>query len=168
MTLSGTKKRGGAAAPSPGYAAGIFFLLWAAFGWWGVLSNAPLMATFGAPGLDPGPAMLPIMICSALTAGGVWLLARGLLARDPGVEGIRPGHLATPALFLSSALVAALLIGVLGFDIPAFVFIACWLAALGGRGASPLRRCGVSLALAALVVAGIHLVFVQLLRAPLP
>lgn len=166
--MSETEKPDGAAAPSPGYAAGIFFLLWAALGWRGVLSNAPLMKTLGAPGLDPGPAMLPLMTCSALTAGGLWLVFRGLLARDPGVEGIRLGHLATPALFLSSALAAGLLIGALGFDLPAFAFIACWLAALGGRGSPLWRRCAVSLALAAVVVAGIHLIFVQLLRAPLP
>lgn len=156
-----------AAAP-PGIAAGIFFLLWAALGWYGVLTNAPLVATFRAPGLDPGPAILSAMACLALSGGGLWLLVTGLLARNPGHAPVTIRALALPALFLATALVVACLIGPFGFRLPALVFAVGWLTFLGKAQPVWWKRIALSLLLGAGIIGAIEIIFVQVLRVPLP
>ncbi len=158
----------GQPASRPGYAAGLFFLVWAALGWYGIFSNAPLIDSFGAQSLDPGPAILPIMVCTGLTAGGLWLLVTGLIARNPGYDRVPSRMLAVPALFLLSALLTALLIGFAGFRGPAFLFAAVWLIVLNGRQPVWWKRIVHSLVLAAVIVGFIQFVFVTLLRVPLP
>lgn len=152
----------------PGFGAGVFFLIWAALGWYGVLSNAPLIASFGGPGLDPGPSILPMLASSALTAGGFFLVLRGVVTRNFGVMRVPLRVVAVPLLFLASALIAGGLIGIFGFIIPGFVFAALWLVLLNARQKIWWKRIGFSLLLAALVITLIQIVFVQLLRVPLP
>jgi hypothetical protein len=166
--VSDSDKRDSTAPQPPGYGAGIFFLVWAAIGWYGVLFSPALMAAFRAPGLDPGPAILPMLVSAALTAGGAWLVLRGLMTRNSGVKHIQLHILAIPVLFLLSALLAALLIGFVGFVVPSFVFAFVWLAALNRQQRVWWKRIGLALLLAAAFTALIQIVFVQLLRVPLP
>lgn len=154
--------------PPPGYAAGIFFLVWAAVGWYGILFNPPLIATFRGPGLDPGPSILPIIVSIALSAGGLWLVFRGAMMRNSGLKNV-PLHVAAiPMLFLLSALLTAILIGFVGFRLPAFVFAALWLFVLSAQQRILWKRITFSVVLAAAIILLIQTVFVQLLRVPLP
>ncbi|BCH31293.1 hypothetical protein MesoLjLc_32230 [Mesorhizobium sp. L-8-10] len=57
---------------------GIFFGLWAGFGWYGHLGNAQLGEDFG---LDPGPGLLPAIVLSVLTLGALVLAGMGLVER---------------------------------------------------------------------------------------
>lgn len=166
--MSDTENTGNDPARPPGYAAGAFFLVWAAVGWYAILFNDRLMSTFGTPQLDPGPALLPIAVCSALTAGGLWFLLSGFLTRNAGLERVAPRFLIVPALFLITALLTALLIRFFGFRIPAFSFTAIWLFVLGGNRSVLWKRAGISVLLAAVISVLIQVVFVQLLRVPLP
>ncbi|SEO01148.1 Tripartite tricarboxylate transporter TctB family protein [Pseudorhodobacter antarcticus] len=166
--MSDIDKRESIAPPPPGYGAGIFFLAWAAVGWYGVLFSPTLMASFTAPGLDPGAAILPMMVSTALTAGGAWLVLRGLMTRNSGMKRIQLHIVAIPVLFLLSALLAAALIGFVGFMGPSFVFAFVWLAALNNQQRIWWKRTGLALMLAAGFTALIQIVFVHLLRVPLP
>ena len=153
---------------APGLGAGVFFLFWAALGWYGLLSNSPIWATLTAPGLDPGPAILPVFACTALTLGGLWYAAVGLSRKH---SGFKPGFLEslkTPAIFLASTVLMASLLNTIGFRIAGFGFAVLWLFVFGRRSKGHLYRAGVALALATLIIAFIELVFVQALRVPLP
>lgn len=158
----------GLAPPRPGYGAGIFVLVWAALGWYGILSNAPLLDTLGAPGLDPGPAALPVMVCSALTLGGLWLVITGLIRSDAGIETVSLKKLVIPFGFLASALVAAFLVDLIGFRIAGFVFATLWLYVLDSRQPIMSRRLLKALIFSALIIGMIETVFVRLLLVPLP
>ncbi len=57
---------------------GLFFGLWAAFGWYGQFGNARLVEDFG---LDPGPGLLPSIVLSILTVGALVLVGMGLAER---------------------------------------------------------------------------------------
>ncbi len=50
----------------------VFFLLWAGVGWVSIATNSSLFSG-RATGLDPGPALLPIITLAILTAGGLAL-----------------------------------------------------------------------------------------------
>lgn len=166
--MSKTDKSNSLDQPPPGYAAGVFFLIWAAIGWYGVLFNPPLMATFRGPGLDPGPSILPIIVSLSLTSGGLWLLFRGIATRNSGLKEVRLHVAAIPVLFLLSALLTAILIGFVGFRLPAFVFAALWLFILSAQQRILWKRITFSVVLAAAIILLIQTVFVQLLRVPLP
>ncbi len=60
----------------------VFFLVWAAVGWVSVAMNAGLAANdFG---LDPGPSLMPVIVLSVLSVGGLALAVSpvaALLAR---------------------------------------------------------------------------------------
>lgn len=152
----------------PGIAAGAFFLLIALFGWWAYRSNAPLRETFGAPGLDPGPAMFPVLVLAALGLGGLWLVLSGLWRRDPGLERLSAATLGPHLAFILSAGAAAHLMPLLGYVAPTTAFALAWLAYLtpgpqrGPKGLALLL--GLALAMAVIIQA----VFVHLLRVPLP
>lgn len=156
------------APPRPGIGAGLFFLLWAGLGWYGILSNAPILDSFSGPGLDPGPGVLPVMVCTALTFGSLWMLVDGFIRSNPGLENLSRQTLVIPVGFLISALVAAFLSSVIGFRIAGFLFAAFWLNQLDSRQPVRWRRAITALVLAAISIALIEIVFVQLLRVPLP
>lgn len=156
------------AGPRPGYGAGLFFLAWAAAGWTGLILNDPVWSSLGAPGLDPGPAILPLLVCLALTIGGLGLLVSGVRRSDVGLDAGFVATLATPALFLASMLAAAFATGVIGFRVSGFLFALLWLFALGGRDRPPWQRAVVAAVLALLIMTFIEFVFVQALRVPLP
>lgn len=157
-----TKDRG------PGFGAGVFFLFWAALGWYGLLSNAPIWSTLGALGLDPGPAILPIFACTAMTAGGLWYLGTGLLRGHSGLKPAFLPSLKTPLVFFASAVLAASVLNVVGFWVSGFCFAALWIFAFGRRDKGLFYRSGMALGLAVAIIAFIELVFVQALRVPLP
>ncbi|MCI2394863.1 tripartite tricarboxylate transporter TctB family protein [Aliiroseovarius sediminis] len=152
----------------PGIGAGLFFLLWAGLGWYGILSNAPILESFSVPGLDPGPGVLPVMVCTALTVGSLWMLVDGFIRSNPGLEDLSVQSLVIPVAFLFSSLVAAFLSGIIGFRIAGFLFAAVWLYQLDSRQPVRWRRGVTALVLAAIAIALIEIVFVQLLRVPLP
>ena len=166
--MSDIDKRDNPAPQPPGYAAGIFFLIWAAIAWYGVLFNPALMASFRAPGLDPGPAILPMIVSAALTAGGAWLVLRGVMTHNSGIRHMQLHVVAIPVFFLLSALLTAAFIGFVGFGIPAFVFAFAWLIVLNTQQRVWWKRISFSLLLAAIIITLIQIVFVQLLRVPLP
>jgi len=153
---------------TPGLGAGVFFLFWAALGWYGLLSNAPIWATLTAPGLDPGPAILPVFACTALNLGGLWYAGIGLSGRRPGFKSGFLATLKTPAIFFATAVLMASVINLIGFRIAGFCFALLWLFIFGRREKGLAYRGGVALVLATLIIAFIELVFVQALRVPLP
>lgn len=153
---------------TPGLGAGVFFLFWAGLGWYGLLSNSPIWATLTAPGLDPGPAILPVFACTALTFGGLWYAAVGLAGRGLGFKSGFLVTLRTPAIFFFSAVLMVSVINLIGFRVAGFGFALLWLFAFGRRDRGLVYRAGIALVLAALIVAFIELVFVQALRVPLP
>ena len=153
---------------TPGLGAGVFFLFWAALGWYGLLSNSPIWATLSAPGLDPGPAILPVFACTALTLGGLWYAWVGLSSRGPGFKAGFLATFKTPAIFFATAVLMTSVINLIGFRIAGFGFALLWLFVFGRRDKGLLYRGGVTLVLAVLIIAFIELVFVQALRVPLP
>ena len=146
----------------------MFFLFWAVLGWYGLLSNSPIWATLTAPGLDPGPAILPVFACTALTFGGLWYAAVGLSGRGSGFKTGFLANLKTPAIFFATAVLMVSVINLIGFRIAGFCLALLWLFVFGRREKGLLYRGGVALALAILIIAFIELVFVQALRVPLP
>jgi ABC-type uncharacterized transport system permease subunit len=146
----------------------MFILVWAAMGWYGILSNEPIFNSLDAPGLDPGPGALPAMVCSALTLGGLWLLFAGLMRADAGIETVSIRRLGVPFGFLASAIVAAFLVNLIGFRLVGFGFAILWLHLLDSRQLKWWRKLLTALVLAALIIALIEAVFVQLLLVPLP
>jgi hypothetical protein len=166
--VSDLEKRDHLVPPPPGYAAGIFFLVWATIGWYGVLFSPALMASFRAPGLDPGPAVLPIIVSTALTAGGAWLVLRGIATRHSGIKRMPLHVTALPVLFLLSAFLTTAFMKGVGFQLSGFVFAAVWLIVLNAQQKVWGKRIGFSLILAAIIITIMRLVFVHLLRVPLP
>ena len=153
---------------TPGLGAGVFFLFWAALGWYGLLSNSPIWTTLTAPGLDPGPAILPVFACSALTLGGFWYACAGLASKRLGFKSGFLATLTTPAIFFATAVLMTSVINLIGFRIAGFGFALLWLLVFGRPDKGLLYRGGTALALAVLIIAFIELVFVQALRVPLP
>ena len=162
-------------APSVDLMAGLFFLAWAAAGWWSYLGNAPLRRSLFAS-VDPGPALLPLITLWVLTMGGGLVLAIGLvrlaLGRSEGapLPSLR-SHL-IPVAFLASLLGAVLAMRSLGFVTVSFVFCLVWIAVLSASGRVGWRDHAVGLALAVVLAGaitwGLHAVFVQLLLVQLP
>jgi len=152
----------------PGLGAGVFFMFWAALGWYGLLSNSPIWATLSAPGLDPGPAILPVFACTALTLGGLWYAAMGLWRNGAGFKADFVATLKTPAVFFATAVIMVSVINLIGFRLAGFCFAVLWLFVFGRRDKGWPYRGGVAFALAVLIIAFIELVFVQGLRVPLP
>lgn len=153
---------------SAGYAAGLFFLFWAAVGWAGLFFNTQLRATLTQPGLDPGPALLPILTSTALSVGGVWFLLSGLVKKRSGIARLACLGIVLAGAFFVSALMTTVWISHAGFIVPAFVFGAVWLTVLSNPTARLRERLVFALIASGIIVAGIHLVFVTLLRVPLP
>ena len=152
----------------PGFGAGVFFLFWAALGWYGLLSNSPIWSTLTAPGLDPGPAILPVLACTALTLGGLWYVWVGISRQRSSFKPDFLASLKTPFIFYTTAVIAAALINLVGFRIIGFCFALLWLFVFGRREKGLLYRGGAAIVLAVMIIAFIELVFVQALRVPLP
>lgn len=152
----------------PGYGAGAFILVWAALGWYGILTNAPILDTLNANSLDPGPGALPVMVCSALTLGGLWQLVVGLIRSDAGIETVSVKKLVIPFGFLASALVGALLVDLIGFRVVGFIFAILWLYFLDSSQLIWWRKLLTVLVFAALIIGMIEVLFVRLLLIPLP
>lgn len=152
----------------PGFGAGIFFLAWAVVGWYGLVSNVPVWSSLGAPGLDPGPAVLPVIACSALTLGGLWYLAVGIVQSEGGFDRQFLATLRIPALFYSSILILVIASTMVGFRWAGLGLATVWLFVLGTPSGGIVRRVAIALALGLLIMGVLELVFVQALRVPLP
>lgn len=164
-----------ATGPSPGVdaLAGLFFLLWGVVGWASYLSNDRLHESLGQS-VDPGPALMPLIVLSLLTAGGATILAKGVLRWRSAQAGehmadVPPArdHL-RPAFFALSVLVAVAAMETVGFVAAAFVFCLVWLYGLRNGAALSLRGALSALALAAFLAIAVHLVFARFLLVPLP
>jgi len=159
-------------------AVGTFFLAWAAVGWASVAGNPMLFSDLYA-GLDPGPSLMPLAVLSIVTAGGLSILAGGLVRRarrsrgasreEPSpASGTRRQH-AIAAALLATLLVYPTVMQAVGFAPATVLFTAAWVFAL-----TPFDRVGplrglAAAAVAATVITGIvWLGFVVVIRAPLP
>ncbi len=159
-------------SPALNLVAGGFFLLWAGVGWIAYLGNAALRASlFRGP--DPGPALLPLITLSLLTAGGAIILLRGVicLLRPPegpvkGLPDLR-SHV-KPMTFLSSLILTVALLPVVGFVPVGFGFTTFWLFVLASNDQPLWRRALVTMGLAAAITFGIWYGFVEVLRISLP
>lgn len=156
-------------APHIDLLAGGFFLVWAAVGWVSYVGNAPLRASLWARA-DPGPALVPLIVLALLSLGGGFLVAKGLwraLKAETG-EGLPPSasHL-LPLGFAAALTALAALMPATGFLPAAIAFCLFWLWALSSGG-SALLGWLLRLVAALAIGGGIHLIFVGLLRVPLP
>lgn len=162
-------------APHIDALAGGFVLIWAAVGWYSYAGNAALRASLWAQA-DPGPALVPLIVLTLLSAGGGFLLVKGLARKlrpgsegpDEATEGLPPAH--THLLPLGFALTLtglSVAMPATGFLPAAIVFCLFWLWALSSGGHSLV---GWALRLLAAVTIGgsVHFIFSGLLSVPLP
>ncbi|WP_150301310.1 tripartite tricarboxylate transporter TctB family protein [Pseudomonas profundi] len=150
--------------------AGMFFLFWAALGGYGLVSNDQLLASQGSM-LSAGPALIPGLTLAGLCVGGVLLLLKGAWSIRAGYSPDRPNwHQHGYAVAMVISLLA--LVGSMqaaGFLISTFLFCSGWLLTLSRRIAREgLRVIGIAISCAALISCVIYLVFVELVKVPLP
>ncbi|MCX8997974.1 tripartite tricarboxylate transporter TctB family protein [Rhizobiaceae bacterium BDR2-2] len=154
-------------------AGGLFFLGWAAVGWYSYFTSPGLAESLWAPGFDPGPAMLPVLCLSTLSLGGLYFVAAGI-ARFPGMERTRrmlrqkAVQMARPVAFLATILLEVLAITRIGFIAPAFVFTTLWIFLLSPGTGSVAQRLAVAAVLSILLTLAVHFTFVRLLGVLLP
>lgn len=130
-----------------------FFLIWAAVGWVSLLGDENLFSDLYA-GADPGPTLLPIIVLSVLSIGGVALGVGALLSRRPVAQSAHSG-LRLPngfklalALFLSVASFPFFMTQI-GYMPTTFVFVFVWTIALTQQPMRAPMRNGAIAALAA-------------------
>lgn len=108
---------------------------------------------------EPGPGMWPFIICVVIAALGVILLLTSSQRRD-GERFTRSSLL--PVAGVGTFIGLALLLPVIGFEIPALLLCLIWTRYLG----SETWRS--SILASVLTVVGFHLVFIEALGVPLP
>ncbi|SME90110.1 Tripartite tricarboxylate transporter TctB family protein [Tistlia consotensis] len=163
---------------------GLFFLAWAATGWLSVATNEQIFSDLYA-GLDPGPALMPLLVLGAVTLGAVAILASGLVRllrgkAGPGTGGGSPAaeegglrrHL-VPLGLLATLAVYPTIMEAIGYLAATAFFVLGWILALTGwRGLAGRGERGLALAVAlvstALIVGILYLGFVVVIHAPLP
>ncbi|KPQ05890.1 MAG: Tripartite tricarboxylate transporter TctB family [Rhodobacteraceae bacterium HLUCCA12] len=157
-------------APHIDLLAGGFFLIWASVGWLSYAGNARLRDSLWA-GVDPGPALVPVIVLSLLSIGGAFLIAKGALRRMQGqTGGAGLPQTQTHVLPLGFAVVLLGLIvamPLLGFVPVAIAFCLFWLWMLSPGGAA-LTGWGLRLLSAVLIGGGIYAIFAGFLQVPLP
>lgn len=144
---------------------------------WLSLRRDPTLATYDF-GSDPGPALVPRLLLAALGIGGAILAGHGAwrLARPPGAppgsRGARPRlrRLLVPALFVASLFLYQHALPLAGYRAATVAFCVVWIVLLTWRRDErlTLRLGAVSVGSAALVTAGIYVVFRVFVRVPLP
>ncbi len=151
---------------------GMFFLLWAATGWHAALTNTQLMFAAQRGWLSPGATLFPFIVLTSLTVGGLVLLLMGLvrvrsiIAWDRDIDWAQHGY--AIALVLS-LLTYVPVMQAIGFLPATLLFCCAWLFTLSRRIVrDAFRVMAVALISSALIAGLIHLVFVQLVRVPLP
>ncbi|MEV6602003.1 tripartite tricarboxylate transporter TctB family protein [Actinoplanes sp. NPDC051346] len=117
-----------------------------------------LTLRLGIP-VDAGPGLWPAAVSVVLVGAGLWALVAGRRVRD--VERFSRGALDI-ALGLASLVAHALLVPLVGFEIPTLLVLAFWLRVLGRE---PWR---VTALVSLLTTAVFSLVLVVLLGVPLP
>ncbi len=122
-----------------------FFLIWAIVGWISLLGDDSLFSDLYA-GADPGPTLLPIIVLSVLSVGGIALAIGALVTRRPvskpkdtSQAPSRSFKLAL-ALFLSVASFPYFMT-ILGYLPTTFIFVFVWAFGLTqDTMRSPLRN----------------------------
>lgn len=156
-------------APIIDLLAGGFCLLWAVIGWASFAGNAPLRDSLGQQA-DPGPALVPLIVLTILTCGGLFLCAKGLIRahRSEGGPGLpsATAHI-LPIGFALSLGCLVLLMPLIGFLISGIAFCILWLSVLATH--RPSLQNGITNILVASAIAGAtYMIFAWLLRVPLP
>lgn len=166
-------------APARDVAVGLFILVWACVGWI-ALPGSPRL--FDDTGLDPGPALLPLVVLTTLSVGGLAILVTGivgLLRAAPRTETphaplamrLHP-HLVPAALLATLAAYPSVMQGI-GYTAATAIFVLGWILALTAWRHLPDRNARVlaavvALGAAAAVVALLYASFVVVIHAPLP
>lgn len=158
--------------PRNDIATGLFFGLWCLVGWWSVFTSDELWSD--DYGLDPGPGLLPKLILSVLTLGGLVILLRGVIAlsrtRPPRFDwGAFARQIKNPALLVGSLLLYLPAIFRIGFVTASAVFALGWMLGLGLQGR---RQASIALGLQTILgtvigVGLIYFVFIRLIGVPL-
>ncbi|ANG63879.1 hypothetical protein A8C75_16275 [Marinobacterium aestuarii] len=160
-------------SPPPGWlnlGAGLFFLAWALLGWLSLLGTPELTATLGK-GPDPGPALLPVVVLTLLSVGGLAIVGHSLY-RSYGRFG--PCLVAWHRHRLAVALIASLaalpsLMSWIGFAAAVFLTLFSWIWALGLKQSQPGWRIALIALLSSAVITGaFYAGFVVLIRVPFP
>lgn len=148
----------------------LFFLTWAGFGWVSIIAN-PTLRNDLASGLGSGPALMPILVLSVVTLGGLALAVRpGLAALKGKLEYVRP-HLPDwrPVGVLLSAALFPLAMSVAGYQAVTFIFVFAWTFIFGKSEATGrLTAFFVPLLAAAIVTLVIAVGFERIIGARLP
>jgi hypothetical protein len=157
------------AAPIIDLLAGGFFLLWAVIGWISYAGNAALRKDLGVQA-DPGPALVPLIVLTLLSFGGVFFVGTWIfrtIAADTG-QALPPAtaHI-LPIGFAVSLGALVIAMPVTGFFPAGVAFCLLWLWVLSSRS----RRFSewVWRLFAAIAISGgIYIVFAHVLSVPLP
>lgn len=130
-----------------------FFLVWAIVGWTSLLSDKNLFSDLYA-GADPGPTLLPIIVLSVLSLGGVALAAGAFLNRRlttksaDTVLGLPKGFKLALALFVTIASFPFFMTHI-GYLPTTFIFVFVWAFGLAHDPMQAPLRNGMIAALAA-------------------
>lgn len=149
---------------------GLLFQVWAAFGWISVAGRPEL---FSQQGGDPGPALLPITVLSALTVGGIAITANGLRRRAAGevasTSGDSLGNPLVSGVFIISLIALPTIMQIVGFALTTFLWAATWIFFLARSSGSTVKVSAVLAAVGSGTITSIvYLVFVAVLRVRLP
>lgn len=159
-------------SPSVDVLAGLFFLCWAAVGWWSYLAHEKLRQSLFA-GPDPGPGLLPLITLWILTLGGSGIAIKGLVRMRSVPAAERNADLAdwrdhlVPLAFLATVIATVFMMQRVGFLISGFSFCVVWLCALSAYGRPSLRNVVIAVVLAAVMTLGVYLIFARVLLVPL-
>lgn len=165
--------------PALDIAVGLFILAWACVGWISIAGNPQI---FADKGLDPGPSLLPIIVLSVLSIGGLAILANGGIgllrtrmlkkAERPGFARILRPHL-VPAVLLVTMVAYPTLMQAVGYTTATVVFVLGWILALTDwrrltDGRARLGAAFGAVFTTAIVAALLYAGFVVVIHAPLP
>lgn len=149
--------------------AALFFLIWAGVGWASIVYGSKLLSG-RSYGLDPGPALLPVITLTILTVGAVAMAAmaivkRGRRSRKPAS---RTDTEPLPIIFLSMVAIFPILLETLGYIWATLASVFVWSVLLAPNALQrPFHTMAVSsiaaISMTLLVYAGFELVIGALL-----
>lgn len=159
---------------------GAFFCAFALIGFGSVMSSPPLINSLGA-GLDPGPALLPLVVLSLMLVGGSLILAKGLLRwwrnvkqptqltpQAPEKAATAMGQHLHAAALLAALVLLPSMIQWFGFLPAALAVTTPWLIWLGYRRTRQLRHATLfGCLISGLLCISLYLIFITLLDVPL-
>jgi hypothetical protein len=113
--------------PKSDLGAAVFFLAWAGVGWLSIATSSDLFSGRSS-GLDPGPALLPIIVLIILTGGGISLAVRALLIFGSSARhsGSRDKFRWLPIYFLASVVAFPVFLNAIGYIWATVIFVFCW------------------------------------------